>query len=651
MFVALNRRRAALSARRRCGALLTALLLCVGLRPTLARACVGDCDGDGIVTVSELVTAVSIALGTAALSACTAIDTNGDGIVTINELIAAVSSALVECAGGPSITLTGSCEVPGHGDRGLQPCAAGTPITVFRCDDRSQCLHQQGLTMIGSGTVADNGGWALQVAPANASAALVLQASVANAVVYRALAFGSVGGLLRIGAGRAASYPPIDITPVTEAAVQLLDNNGLANYPDTGAQQVVSAVEQATTNLSFEGDTPDMAVSIALQTAGADPTVMMVLQTARNMPTATPTQQPTPSPSNMTTIVWSENFDDGNGNDRWAADSVWQIGSPSIGPEVNSAGYRTHSGPYCATTGLTTNYPQLADARFYRLQSFTVPSAAQYPRLRFWHWFTFPPPTGGAADYGVVEVKVVGSDTWQAVSTQYYYIGGDWTYASVDFSAFAGQLVQVGFHLVGESFNSAQGWYVDDIALETGAPVFNNPEGWENGIGDWSAEQGLWQVGSPTKGNGAPLDALGFQCHEGSNCASTLLAEGYPACPNPTCYPQPTSRLVSPPFTVPPASTNPSLRFWHWYSLGPPTGGAGDWAVVEIRAGSNTWEPLPDCSGSTVTYTLNSGSWSEPCYDLSSYSEQTVQLAFHLSANSFSGGAGWYVDDIQIVTH
>ena len=272
------------------------------VQPGSALACVGDCDGDGTVTVSELVTAVNIALGLAPLNTCTAVDTNGDGMVTINELVAAVTGALIECAGGPTITLTGSCAAPGgHSNHGLESCAAGTPISVFRCDDRGQCLHQQGLTMIASGTVADNGGWAVQIAPANASAALVFQASIANAVVYRALGFGSVGGLLRIGAGRAASYPPIDITPVTEAGVDLLDMNGFGNYSDAAAQQVLNAITQATSSLDFENVAPDMAAATAVQTASQDPTVMMVLQTVRNTPTPTGTFTRTPTASHTST--------------------------------------------------------------------------------------------------------------------------------------------------------------------------------------------------------------------------------------------------------------------------------------------------------------------------------------------------------------
>ena len=54
--------------------------------------CVGDCDGSGDVTINEIITCVNIALGTAAVSTCSACDSNHDGQVEINEIIQAVNA-------------------------------------------------------------------------------------------------------------------------------------------------------------------------------------------------------------------------------------------------------------------------------------------------------------------------------------------------------------------------------------------------------------------------------------------------------------------------------------------------------------------------------------------------------------------------------
>jgi hypothetical protein len=88
-------------------------------------ALAADCNGDGEVTIDELLIGVNIALGARPLSACPAFDLNGDGEVTIDELLVAVNIAL----GGPppatptpilgdrEAALIGSS--PAHGEGGV----------------------------------------------------------------------------------------------------------------------------------------------------------------------------------------------------------------------------------------------------------------------------------------------------------------------------------------------------------------------------------------------------------------------------------------------------------------------------------------------------------------------------------------------------
>jgi len=66
--------------------------------PTQAPpSCPGDCGGDGVVTIDELVTMVNIALGSRPVADCSAGDTSGDGEITIDEIIQAVNRALNGC--------------------------------------------------------------------------------------------------------------------------------------------------------------------------------------------------------------------------------------------------------------------------------------------------------------------------------------------------------------------------------------------------------------------------------------------------------------------------------------------------------------------------------------------------------------------------
>lgn len=73
------------------------ILTCLFASTPAAAACVGDCNGDGQVTVDELIVGVNIALGEASVEQCAAFDANGDGQVTVDEIVGAVSVALDGC--------------------------------------------------------------------------------------------------------------------------------------------------------------------------------------------------------------------------------------------------------------------------------------------------------------------------------------------------------------------------------------------------------------------------------------------------------------------------------------------------------------------------------------------------------------------------
>lgn len=59
--------------------------------------CPGDCEGDGEVTIDNLLLLVNIALDQAPLTSCRAGDLDANGSITIDEIIAAVGVALSSC--------------------------------------------------------------------------------------------------------------------------------------------------------------------------------------------------------------------------------------------------------------------------------------------------------------------------------------------------------------------------------------------------------------------------------------------------------------------------------------------------------------------------------------------------------------------------
>ena len=66
-------------------------------RPTPIYACVGDCNGDSSVGVSEVVKVIDIALGTEQMSTCQRGDGNGNGVVSVDEIVDTVANALDGC--------------------------------------------------------------------------------------------------------------------------------------------------------------------------------------------------------------------------------------------------------------------------------------------------------------------------------------------------------------------------------------------------------------------------------------------------------------------------------------------------------------------------------------------------------------------------
>lgn len=60
-------------------------------------ACQGDCDSSGGVTVDEIVTGISIALGDLEVESCDVLDPDGNGSVTVDELLQAIQRALDGC--------------------------------------------------------------------------------------------------------------------------------------------------------------------------------------------------------------------------------------------------------------------------------------------------------------------------------------------------------------------------------------------------------------------------------------------------------------------------------------------------------------------------------------------------------------------------
>jgi hypothetical protein len=79
----------------------------------VGEVCIGDCNGDGEVTVDEILIMVNISLEILPISACLAGDRDGDGMITIDEILTAVYAALNFCAADLVATSARALACPG----------------------------------------------------------------------------------------------------------------------------------------------------------------------------------------------------------------------------------------------------------------------------------------------------------------------------------------------------------------------------------------------------------------------------------------------------------------------------------------------------------------------------------------------------------
>jgi len=212
----------------------------------------------------------------------------------------------------------------------------------------------------------------------------------------------------------------------------------------------------------------------------------------------------------LSQTVFSEDWESGIGS--WFADNgVWEVGVPTVGPSS------THSGINCAGTVLNGNYPNNANTRLISPSiTLPIPSGGETIQLKFWQWFIIE----NNLDQGVLQISE-NSGAWETISSVEF--DGEnlvWTQYVADLTSYAGSSIRLGFYFTSNPGFTFNGWYIDDISIETGVVIFPNPEDFESGVGNWSADNGVWEVGIPTVG---PTST-----HSGVNCVGTVLDGNYP---------------------------------------------------------------------------------------------------------------------------
>ena len=75
---------------------------------TLAQTCVGDCDGNGMVSVDENVLGLTMILEDLPMKICPSFDADSNGEITVNEIVVSIADTLYGCGVRPTRTPTPS---------------------------------------------------------------------------------------------------------------------------------------------------------------------------------------------------------------------------------------------------------------------------------------------------------------------------------------------------------------------------------------------------------------------------------------------------------------------------------------------------------------------------------------------------------------
>jgi hypothetical protein len=158
-----------------------------------------------------------------------------------------------------------------------------------------------------------------------------------------------------------------------------------------------------------------------------------------------------------TSPLFFEDFE--TGAPAWSKGGSWQVGAPTSGP---NSGYGSAN---CAATNLSGNYPPNANDLLIS-PGITLPSVADFITLSFYEWFELE----SGYDYGKVNISIDNGATWDQLESR---TGGQtsWKETNIDLTSYKGKTVKIAFQLTSDISINYNGWYVDDIDIESSTPA------------------------------------------------------------------------------------------------------------------------------------------------------------------------------------
>jgi hypothetical protein len=330
-------------------------------------------------------------------------------------------------------------------------------------------------------------------------------------------------------------------------------------------------------------------------------------------------------------LIFQENFESTQHD--WLIDdgNVWQIGETSnVGPQ------KCYENQKCLATVLGDNYPPNSSKKQAISPPINLPETSDQNEihLRYWQWFSY-----NSAGYGHIQIQIYNDSTgeWSEWNTIDQSVSDDyrskvWLRKDIDLSEYELKTIKIAFLHNGYSNYVDSGWYIDNIqiTITTNELLGDFEKGW----GDWSSDDGIWDVGTPSE--------LGPNiCHSGEKCSGTVLFDNYPESAD-------KSRLISPSIdleSLSSANEEIFLKYWQWFSYN--SAGYGYIQIKKYNRITKEWSEWENIDLS-VSDDYDSNIWLFKQIDLTKYASQKIKIGFLHYGYSNYVAPGWYIDDVQV---
>jgi hypothetical protein len=277
----------------------------------------GDCDGNGVVTIDELIKSVNIALASRPVSDCVAADENGDGEVGINELVAGVNNALngitvsptPSPAGGATPTVTAAPTRTGTATAVDAPTATATGPAATASATPSQTATSSptpSLTAIASPTgPAPSPTASFSAAPTHTVTPTVSASASATGIdsVTPGTPIASATGSAPATATAGASHTPTDTGTATATHSGTPTHTGTrtASHTRTATHSATPTLSRTATPTRTGSNTPTVTLTPTHSATSSATRTRTPTRTATRTRTATATRTITNTPTNTST--------------------------------------------------------------------------------------------------------------------------------------------------------------------------------------------------------------------------------------------------------------------------------------------------------------------------------------------------------------